>query len=118
MAKHNSMSTARPSRKRPAMSAYQTQSRSSDPTAEEHLAASPITSKPADLKDIICMERRRLMRADAVLGCVAFALLYEDWLEGPNRPCFADAVAVAQDLVMQTARRLDEAPTVGTDIGS
>lgn len=46
------------------------------------------------------------MKAEAVLGCVSFALLYEDWLEGPNRPCFADAVTVAQDLINQTVQRL------------
>lgn len=37
------------------------------------------------------------MKAEAVLGCVAFALLYEDWLEDPKRLSFADAVAVVQE---------------------
>jgi hypothetical protein len=39
------------------------------------------------------------MKAQAVLGCISFALLYEDWLQGPDRPSFADALAAALDLV-------------------
>jgi len=58
------------------------------------------------LKEIVTNERSRLIKAQAVLRCVAFALLYEDWLAGPNRPCFADAVAVIEDLVAQTVEQL------------
>ena len=55
---------------------------------------------------MITTERRRLMKAEAVLGCVAFALLYEDWLEVTSRPSFTDAVSVAQELVSETVERL------------
>jgi hypothetical protein len=51
-------------------------------------------------------ERTRLLKAQAVLGCLAFALLYEDWLEPPHRPSFADAVTAAQDLINATLDRL------------
>jgi hypothetical protein len=46
------------------------------------------------------------MRAEAVLACVAFTLLYEEWLEDPNRPCFADAIAVARELLNGAIERL------------
>jgi hypothetical protein len=46
------------------------------------------------------------MKAEAVLGCIAVALLYEEWLQGQSRPCFADAVAVAQELVAESLGRL------------
>jgi hypothetical protein len=67
-------------------------------------AASPINS--ADLSEIVSQERSRLRKAQAVLGCLAFALLYEDWLEPPHRPSFADAAAAAQDLIAATLDRL------------
>jgi hypothetical protein len=63
-------------------------------------------SSPADLSEIVNEERTRLLKAEAVLGCLAFTLLYEDWLEPPHRPSFADAVAAAQDLINATLDRL------------
>jgi hypothetical protein len=54
----------------------------------------------------VSQERIRLLKAQAVLGCLAFALLYEDWLEPPHRPSFADAVTAAQDLISVTLDRL------------
>src|SRR5687767_12057179 len=102
MAKRNSMSTARRSRNReqetvsePATPAVP---HSGDASAAE--PASP--SNPADLSEIVSEERTRLLKALAVLGCLAFALLYEDWLEPPDRPSFADALAAAQDLINET----------------
>jgi hypothetical protein len=106
MAKRNSMSTARRSR-----------NREQDPITEPGTPAVPHgpydaptepihRCSPAVLSEIVNEERARLMKAQAVLGCVAFALLYEDWLELPHRPSFADAVAAAQDLINATLDRL------------
>jgi hypothetical protein len=49
------------------------------------------------------------MKAQAMLGCVAFALLYEDWLDQSTRPSFADAVGAVQDLVSEILDRLGQA---------
>ncbi len=106
MAKRNDMSAARRSRNRE-------QEPVSDPTtppirdsgdAPPAEPASP--SNPAVLSEIVSEERTRLLKAEAVLGCLAFALLYEDWLEPPHRPSFADAAAAAQDLIAATLDRL------------
>jgi hypothetical protein len=70
-------------------------------------AAEPASpSGPANLSKIVNEERTRLLKAEAVLGCLAFALLYEDWLQPPHRPSFADAVAAAQDLINASLDRL------------
>jgi hypothetical protein len=109
MAKRNSMSTARRSRNRKQEPIPQ----SGNPVATEGIG-DPAPgwvpgSSPVAVATIISDERNRLMKAQAVLGCVAFALLYEDWLEKPNRPSFADAVAAVQDLVNETVDRLGHA---------
>jgi hypothetical protein len=50
-------------------------------------------------------ERRALMRADAVLRCVAVALEYDDWsFDGPD---YAEAVEVARNLISQSIERLE-----------
>jgi hypothetical protein len=106
MAKRNSMSTARQTRNRSPKSAAKpgsTEARRND--ADAALEA-PRATRSGALLEIVSVERIQLMKADAVLGCVAFALLYEDWLQGPRRPCFADAVAVAQDLITRSVDRL------------
>lgn len=64
-------------------------------------------NNPAHVAKIISGERDRLMKAQAVLGCVVFALLYEDWLEAPDRPSFVDAVTAALDLVDEAVDRLE-----------
>jgi hypothetical protein len=106
MAKRDSMSKARQSRNRRVTRGHQTESREVDPSAEDLRPVSTSTSECGASAEIVRVEQRRLMKAEAVLRCVAFALLYEDWLEGPNRPCFADAVAVAQDLISAAVVRL------------
>jgi hypothetical protein len=95
MAKRNSMSTARQSR-----------NRSRKPAAQAGSTQVGRNDRSGALIEIVSVERTRLMKADAVLQCVAFTLLYEDWLEGPNRPCFADAVAIVQELLDETVERL------------
>jgi len=105
MAKRNDMSAARRSRNRkqepvsePAPSVRDTGDASpAEPASQSH---------PADLAEIVSEERTRLLKAEAVLGCLAFALLYEDWLEPAHRPSFVDAVAAAQDLINATLDRL------------
>jgi hypothetical protein len=106
MAKRNSMSRARRSRNRE-------QEPVSEPTAASvRVSGDASPAEPAsqsnvtDVSETVSQERTRLRKAQAVLSCLAFALLYEDWLEPPNRPCFADAVAAAQDLINATLDRL------------
>jgi hypothetical protein len=111
MAKRNSMSTARRSRNRKQESAAQNDRTTIAARRGDDSAAKPSSENtPADLAGVIGDERARLMKAQAVLQCVAFALLYDDWLEQSNRPCFADAVNVAQDLISEAVDRLDRGP--------
>jgi hypothetical protein len=106
MAKRNSMSTARRSRNRK----QEPITEPATPTVSNSGDASPAgpasSSSLANLSGILNEERTRLLKAEAVLGCLAFALLYEDWLEPPHRPSFVDAVAAAQDLINATLDRL------------
>ena len=106
MAKRNSMSRARRSRNRE-QEPIAEQATPSVRDSGDTLPAEPAyPSHPADLSEIVSEERTRLLKAQAVLGCLAFALLYEDWLEPPHRPSFADAVGAAQDLINTTLDRL------------
>lgn len=60
-------------------------------------------------------ERRALMRADAVLRCVAAALEYDGWVA--DEPDYAEAIAVASQLISQSIERLESRadwPTVGS----
>lgn len=50
-------------------------------------------------------ERRALMRADAVLRCVAVALEYDGWTS--DEPDYAEAIAAARDLISQSIERLE-----------
>jgi hypothetical protein len=50
-------------------------------------------------------ERRALMRADAVLRCVAVALEYDGWTSG--EPDYAEAIGAACDLISQSTERLE-----------
>jgi hypothetical protein len=106
MAKRDSMSRARRSRNRE----QEPISEPATPSVRHSGDASPADpaspSNPTDLSEIMSEERTRLLKAQAVLGCLAFALLYEDWLDPPHRPSFADAVAAAQDLINATLDRL------------
>jgi hypothetical protein len=82
MAKRNSMSKARAARKL-------SQDRSGD-----------------HCRGAIETERSRLMKAEAVLGSVAFALKHAEWRceEGTD---YAIAVEVARDIVQESITRLD-----------
>jgi hypothetical protein len=108
MAKRNSMSTARRGRNRTPKSDAGTENTGPYASHPEAASQSPHPRGCSDLKEIINRERRQLMKAHAVLRCVTFAMLYEDWVdERPSSPCFADAVSVAVDLVRQAVERLD-----------
>jgi hypothetical protein len=51
-------------------------------------------------------ERTRLVKAEAVLGSVAFALTYSEWRceKGTD---YANVVEIARELVQESIRRLD-----------
>jgi hypothetical protein len=55
---------------------------------------------------VIEFERTRLMKADAVLGSVAFSLTYAEW-RCENGPDYASVVEVAREIVQESIRRLD-----------
>jgi hypothetical protein len=110
MAKRNSMSTARRSRNRKQEPVDQSGLGAASRSTDEAAPDSALLTNPANLAEIIADGRTRLMKAQAVLGCVAFTLLYDDWLERSHRPCFADAVNVAQDLIVEAIDRLDRRP--------
>jgi hypothetical protein len=106
MAKRNDMSRARRSRNREQKSVTECATAPLPNIGHASKAGPAPASSPGDLAEIVSEERSRLQKAEAVLGCLAFALLYEDWLEPPHRPSFADAVAAAQDLINATVDRL------------
>jgi hypothetical protein len=105
MAKRNDMSTARRSRNRKQESVTEPATPRVPNSGDASPAGPAPASSPADLAEIVSEERTRLLKAEAVLGCLAFALLYEDWLEPQHRPSFADAVAAAQDIINATLDR-------------
>jgi hypothetical protein len=106
MAKRDSMSAARRSRNRKQEPITEPATRSVRDSGDASPAEPAPPSSPTNLSEIVSEERTRLLKAEAVLGCLAFALLYEDWLEPAHRPSFADAVAAAQDLINATVDRL------------
>jgi hypothetical protein len=59
-------------------------------------------------------ERRTLMRADAVLRCVAVALEYDGWTD--DEPDYAEAIGVARHLIVQSIERLEAHS--GSTVGS
>ena len=109
MAKRNDMSTARRSRNRRHTTVAQSGASTLTRSSPETEAISPTAPKAADTAEIIRNERDRLRGAQAVLDCVAFALLYEDWLEEPNRPSFADAVAAVGGIIGETVEHFSSA---------
>jgi hypothetical protein len=59
----------------------------------------------SDLMSVVHCERRELMRADAVLRCIAVALEYDGWTS--DEPDYAEAIGVARHLVSQSIERLE-----------
>ena len=57
------------------------------------------------LLSTVYRERRTLMRADAVLRCVAVALEYDGWTA--DEPDYAEAIGVARNLISQSIERLE-----------
>lgn len=113
MAKRNSMSTVRRSRNRKQESPAQGRTIAPAGSGDETASASLPQSTPLDISAMISDERTRLTKAQAVLGCVAFALLYEDWLEERNRPSFVDAITAVQDLIGDAIERLGGSDQLG-----
>jgi hypothetical protein len=107
MAKRNSTSRARRSRNRKQEPVTEPGTLSVPESGDASPAEPTSGGSLVDLSEIVSEERTRLLKAQAVLGCLAFALLYEDWLEPRHRPSFVDAVAAAQDLINATVDRLD-----------
>ena len=58
------------------------------------------------LQEAIENERGELTRAESVLGCLAFALLYSDWIT-ENPPDYASVAEIARRIVGDSVRRLD-----------
>jgi hypothetical protein len=54
---------------------------------------------------VMCGERRELMRADAVLRCIAVALEYDGWTS--DEPDYAEAIDVARHLISRSIERLE-----------
>lgn len=74
-------------------------------------AASDVKSRASSLRLVVMRERRRLSRAQSVLGCLAIALDQSPEaieLAGEERPDFADVANVARAMVNETIDRLDE----------
>jgi hypothetical protein len=106
MAKRNDMSAAHRSRNRKQGSAVQSRSRTATRDGDDLEPKRSSQSNTPDVAKITTEGRARLMKAQAVLDCVAFTLLYEDWLVGTDRPSFALAIAAAQALLNETLDRL------------
>jgi hypothetical protein len=103
----DSMSTARQSRNKGASLVVHTMEDSI--VIPDGLKPEPTSNCSEDqLRETMSGEPTRLMKAEAVLSCVGFALLRYDWFEeGANRPCFSDAIDAACDLVREAVRRFD-----------
>jgi hypothetical protein len=65
-----------------------------------HNSASDPGSKAIEI------ERTRLMKADAILGSVAFSLTYAEW-RCENGTDYANVVEIAREIVQESIRRLD-----------
>lgn len=63
-------------------------------------------SLPPQVEEIVEEERRQLMKAESLLGCIFIAMEYEDE-DDPRRPYYPDAIDVARSLVYSALDRLD-----------
>jgi len=100
MAERNSTSRARSVRKTSAVP-KQKQTRARRPSATSKSRAAQLS-----LRNSIEAARAQLMRANAILGCVAFAFMYTDQGEEGGID-YADAVGVGRRLVTETIDALD-----------
>jgi hypothetical protein len=101
MAKRKSTREAHSSRSR---SSHRSRPRPGDRALEFTPSAQPVAATP---RVAIEGARTQLMRARAVLDCTRFVLLYDDQVEGEQRPSFSDAIDVARDLVDAVIDALD-----------
>jgi hypothetical protein len=99
MAERNSTSKARPGRKLSGASRERSSRASRERASDEKQGSSEVenSARPG---------LTRLMQAEAVLGCISFALMYADWREDGESD-YAGAVEVALDLVKESIRSLD-----------
>jgi len=58
------------------------------------------------LRAAIEHERGELLRAQSVLGCLSFALLYSDWIN-EDPPDYASVAEIARRIVSDSVHRLD-----------
>ena len=100
MAKRNSTSKARAGRKLSAVS-QERRSRARSKRVRVKERAGRLT-----LRNSIDVTRRQLMRANAVLGCIASAFMYSDPGEEGGTD-YADAIGVARGLVVESIDALD-----------
>jgi hypothetical protein len=102
MASRQSTSKARPGRSRASPSR---RTRSTRPKRKRRVEK-PEPQAFGPLREAIEHERGELTRAQSVLGCLAFALLYSDWItEDP--PDYAGVAEMARKIVSDSVDRLD-----------
>jgi hypothetical protein len=77
-----------------------------DSLPEPDQGREPTDSVPDPGSKVIEIERTRLMKADALLGSVAFSLTYAEW-RCENGTDYASVVEVAREIVQESIRRLD-----------
>lgn len=99
MASRQSTSKARPGRNR-------APSRRTRSTRPKRRVAEPEPQAFGPLQEAIEHERGELTRAQSVLGCLAFALLYSDWIN-EDPPDYAGVAEMARRIVSDSVDRLD-----------
>jgi hypothetical protein len=101
MASRQSTSKAHQGRNRAPSSSRRTRS-----TRPKRRAEEPEPKAFGPLRDAIEHERGELTRAESVLGCLAFALLYSDWIN-EDPPDYASVAEIARRIVSDSVNRLD-----------
>jgi len=79
-------------------------------------AAQPRQGSAGGLQELIEEERSRLQSAEAVLACLHFALMYDDYFEPCDTPSYPEVAQVAMGLIRTAVDHLDSL-YVGQQIG-
>ena len=103
MASRQFISKSRQGRNRAPSSSRRTRSTRS---RRKHRVEEPEPQSFRPLQEAIENERGELTRAESVLGCLAFALLYSDWVT-ENPPDYASVAEIARRIVSDSVHRLD-----------
>ena len=101
MASRQFISKARRGRNRTPPSSRRTRS-----TRPKRRVEEPEPQAFGPLQEAIENERGELARAESVLGCLAFALLYSDWIN-ENPPDYASVAEIARRILSDSVHRLD-----------